>query len=67
MAYSFLFMAAIVGYRLGKRCAVVRRAFTAIFVTHLEIRLCSARLVRLNEKNDNPSKRHERLKSRGGL
>ncbi|OLP86617.1 hypothetical protein AK812_SmicGene32244 [Symbiodinium microadriaticum] len=33
VAYSFLFMAAIVGYRLGKRCAVVRRAFTAIFVT----------------------------------
>ena len=45
MVLSFLFKAAIDGYRLGKRCVVVRRALKAIFVTHLEIRLCSARQI----------------------
>ena len=56
MVLSFLFKAAIDGYRLGKRCVVVRRALKAIFVTHLEIRLyvapakSSTRRVRSNEK-----------------
>ena len=45
MVLSFLFKAAIAGYRLGKRCVAVRRALKAILVPHLEMRVCSARLI----------------------
>ena len=45
MVFSFLFEAAIDGYRLGKRCVVIRRALKAILVPHLEMRVCSARLI----------------------
>ena len=45
MVLSFLFKAAIDGYRLGKRCVVVRRALKAILVPKLGIRVCSARLI----------------------